>query len=183
MIMSQLKQATLQQHLEVEASMPVMQPHLHLETYRRLLGQLYTVIGPLEGQLLALPIPDPFEVAARQKAVLLRRDLDTLGVLPDTAPLSPRLANVSEALGAMYVLEGATLGGQVIARHLQTRLALTAGSGSAYFTGYGSETGQMWRRFGAAMTCTVLPEDAPAVIAGAQATFTAFQTALTAGPA
>lgn len=183
MIMSRLKQATVQQHHEVEASMPVMQPHLRLETYRQLLGQLYTVIEPLEAQLSALPIPDQFDLAARRKADLLRRDLGALGVTSLPAPLPLHLANVPEACGAMYVLEGATLGGQVIARHLQACLGLTAGDGSAYFTGYGPATGQMWRRFGTAVDCTVSPEEEPLVIAGAQATFAAFQTALGTCPA
>ncbi|UQN08670.1 biliverdin-producing heme oxygenase [Deinococcus sp. QL22] len=180
--MLQLRQATLQHHQEVEAFMPVMQPHLRLETYQHLLGQLYTVVAPLEGQLLALPLPEQFEVGARQKAGLLRRDLSVLGVTSLPLGLSLPPLSLPQALGALYVLEGATLGGQMIERHLHACLGLTAARGSAYFTAYGPATGQMWRRFGAAMACSVLPEDEPAVIAGAQTTFAAFRSALAPCP-
>jgi heme oxygenase len=45
------------------------------------------------------------------------------------------------------VLEGATLGGQIITRHLQTHLGLTPESGTAFFHGYGPETGPRWKSF------------------------------------
>ncbi len=53
----------------------------------------------------------------------LRSDLAELGrrTMRDPDP-APRLASGAEALGAWYVLEGAALGGAVIARHLRQRL-------------------------------------------------------------
>ena len=44
-------------------------------------------------------------------------------------------------LGAMYVMEGSTLGGQLIARHVELVLGLTAGQGNAHFRGHNERTG------------------------------------------
>ena len=49
------------------------------------------------------------------------------------------------------MVEGATLGGQLLRRHLAPRLALTPERGLAYFAAYGDAVGPMWRAFGAAV--------------------------------
>ena len=51
----------------------------------------------------------------------------------------------------MYVMEGSTLGGQVITR----QLAQAGIAGRSYFTGYAEQTGPMWKRF-----CQLLTEEA-----------------------
>jgi heme oxygenase len=47
--------------------------------------------------------------------------------------------------GCLYVLEGACLGGQIIARALRERLPLTDDHGLSFFVGDGSRTGARWR--------------------------------------
>lgn len=78
-------------------------------------------------------------------------------------------------LGCLYVIEGATLGGRVITRHLQNQLGTTPDSGGAFFDGYGAETGSRWKAF-----CTMLSQYADhsadedrqaAIVAGANRTF------------
>jgi heme oxygenase len=61
----------------------------------------------------------------------------------------PDLDTVPQVLGCLYVIEGATLGGQIITRHLLANLGLTAQAGVAFFAGYGAETGPRWQAFGA----------------------------------
>jgi heme oxygenase len=79
-------------------------------------------------------------------------------------PLHTRL----QLLGAMYVLEGSTLGGQVITR----QLALAGIPLRTYFTGYGTRTGPRWKTF-----CQLLTEaastdpDQDEVVASACLTF------------
>lgn len=185
MIMSRLKHATQHQHHEVEALMPVLDPALSRAAYAQILRQLFGVIQPLEAHLLTLPIPAALELDLRLKAPLLTRDLKALAQdiasSPETA--APPLRGVPEALGALYVLEGATLGGQVITRHLRWTLTVTPEWGGAYFHGYGPDTGQMWRAFGEAMNREVVPGDEPHVIAGARLAFQAFGDALRRVPA
>ncbi|GGO40119.1 biliverdin-producing heme oxygenase [Deinococcus humi] len=158
--------------------MPVLHPSLSRVAYARLLSQLQAVVGPLEARLLTLPFPPAFELHLRLKAPLLTRDLGHLPSVSPTPPTVPQLAGVSEGLGALYVLEGATLGGQVIARHLQRNLNIQSQSGSAYFHAYGAATGPMWLALTEAMNRGVAPEDEEDVIAGAQHTFELFHQVL-----
>ncbi|WP_221091305.1 biliverdin-producing heme oxygenase [Deinococcus aquaedulcis] len=179
MIMTQLKEATAALHDAVEAQMPVLRPDLTRAEYTQLLSQVYWAVAPLDAQVQALDLPGAFLAAQRQKTPLLRRDLAALGAAVPPLPLvaGPAL-DLPGALGALYVLEGATLGGQVISRHLQGTLGLSPEAGGAYFHGYGRATGAMWRAFGEAMTAQVTPAQAPAVLAGAQAAFARFAQAL-----
>ena len=71
----------------------------------------------------------------------------------------------------MYVMEGSTLGGQVIAR----RLALPLRS----LVPYGSRTGAMWRAFGAAARASLGPAERGLALEGARETFAVLQAWLT----
>lgn len=57
----------------------------------------------------------------------------------------PVLASEGEALGAFYVLEGATLGGRIIQRELTARGASL--DGLEFLNPYGDRTGERWRSF------------------------------------
>jgi heme oxygenase len=46
------------------------------------------------------------------------------------------------------VLEGATLGGKLIARDARQRLGVTPEAGAAFFAAYGSAAATRWRAFG-----------------------------------
>lgn len=173
--MARLKEATRERHGEVEARMPVLDPGLPLPGYARLLRQLQAVVEPLEAQLRERGLPAAFALDRRLKAPLLARDLAALPAAPRLSPSRVRLPGLPEALGALYVLEGSTLGGRVIGRHLRGR-GLTPERGGAYFHAYGPDTGAMWRSFGEAMNGW--EGDPERVIAGANLTFGAFAEAL-----
>ena len=57
------------------------------------------------------------------------------------------IADTDEALGRLYVLEGSTLGGTFIDRHLATLPDLADGARLCAFSPYGAETGAMWHAF------------------------------------
>lgn len=59
----------------------------------------------------------------------------------------PRIENVACALGAMYVLEGSTLGGRFISKMIAEKLDLPDTEGIRFFTGYGSHTSEKWDLF------------------------------------
>ncbi|HEY8614589.1 biliverdin-producing heme oxygenase [Phenylobacterium sp.] len=89
--------------------------------------------------------------AGRGRLPHLRRDLAALGrthseiaALPACHSAEDLLACEAAAVGSIYVLEGSTLGGQVISRALQGEAWLPSG-GFAYFNPYGQRTGDMWR--------------------------------------
>lgn len=91
---------------------------------------------------------------ARQKTPWLVSDLGQLGVpLPKTRPDLFVGWNEYQLLGAMYVAEGATLGGQVIAKALSENLTLRElAAQSQFLGGYGAQTGLRWKTFGLFLT-------------------------------
>ena len=116
----------------------------------------------------------------RRKLPALRSDLLALGMTPadiDALPVRPFAEpDVSAGFGWLYVLEGATLGGAVIARRLRKDKAVPLGALS-FHTLYGRELGPRWRGFHAALAEWVGDDRArgDAVVAGAHATFAAFE--------
>ena len=69
------------------------------------------------------------------------------------------------------LIEGATLGGRIIGRHLQASLGLRADSGAAFFSGYGSATGPLWQAFGDLLRVRAASTDEAEIITGAVQTF------------
>lgn len=65
---------------------------------------------------------------------------------PPTRGDATRPLQADRALGGLYVLEGATLGGRVIARHLRRCLGKTLGS-TTFLDFHGEQTSQAWKGF------------------------------------
>jgi heme oxygenase len=83
----------------------------------------------------------------------LRTDLRALGETEsqiDSLPLCdqlPPMLNIEDGIGCLYVLEGSTLGGQLIARELSRKFRIDQHSGAAFFQSYGENVGSMWIQF------------------------------------
>jgi len=174
MILKHLRSETQAHHSALESRIPLMDPALSLAGYRRLLARFYGYYLPLEARLVAWSKAEArgLDYAERVKVSELECDLialgDTAGTiarLPRCAAL-PALTTEAEALGCLYVVEGSTLGGQVITRRL------LAENGVAFFNGYGAETGPRWKAFGAWLEerASQLDQD-DAIIEGANETF------------
>lgn len=137
--------------------------------------------APLEAALhghagLASALPD---LPRRRKLGLLDADLRDLGEGPaPAAPVAavPALTTTARALGAAYVVEGATLGGAGISRHVRATLPDPAPGACRFFAPYGTSTGPMWRRFQAALAeHEARGGDRDAVLAAADETFTTLE--------
>jgi heme oxygenase len=186
MNLERLRTETRAEHESTESVMPLMQADLSRPQYVNVLQRLYPVVKSWEQFAQAHTPADLVDtVQGRQRAGLIAQDLEMLGAAKaGDAALFPAEAipglRQEEAgyrasfLGAMYVMEGSTLGGQYIARHLEEVLGLTAGEGNAYFRGYGERTGEMWRAFKAVLA-EVPEEQADSVIAAAKAMFGVFR--------
>ena len=144
-----LKRETALDHDRAEKSMRVMEPELGRSGYIDTLRSLYGFIrgweiwaeGVTRGELRE-------QLHARQRSALLAADLRFFSSqLPEDLYPGPSLTarNTAEVLGTMYVIEGSTLGGQYIARHVEKVLSLAPGHGDTYFQGYGERSGQMWQ--------------------------------------
>ena len=149
--MARLREATRDAHDRIERALPLFDPSLTRERYRRILEVLHGFYVPLE-PVCARVVGDN-ELTLRAKVPLLRTDLRALGCTPTELLALPScndlpiVERVSQALGVFYVLEGATLGGQIIHRHLRTMLAIDTDNGGAFFAGYRERTREMWSRF------------------------------------
>jgi heme oxygenase len=71
----------------------------------------------------------------------------------------------------MYVVEGSTLGGAVIARHVERILGLGRHNGCHYFRCYGKNVRPMWTAFGSRLLARCGQAEEDVVIAAACRTF------------
>jgi len=180
-----LRTATRPEHEATESAMPLIAPGLTLEEYAGVLQRLHVLISSWEQWAEANAPVDLLEmVINRQRRALLEQDILLLGAAPGKETMKFQEFRIpglqandqifrASFLGAMYVVEGSTLGGQHIARHVEKVLNIKAGKGNAYFRGYGDRTGMMWQEFKAVLTD--VPEDqSDHVIAAAKAMFRVF---------
>jgi len=153
-VLEALRSGTALLHVALEKRLPFFSPHLDHDGYRHLLQAYYGFYRPMEATLNDSGlIPLGFDQALRLKTPTLLTDLHALGLddsaiaaLPHCTSLPP-LDTPAACLGALYVLEGATLGGQILRREMAQRLGLDAGNGGAFLNVYGAETGRRWKDF------------------------------------
>ena len=168
--------------------MPIMSPELTRQAYCELVVGFYGFIAPAEESLLRSGACGQTQVpfSGREKTSILVKDLENLEqpipkVIPDDAAMN--LSSPAKALGYLYVMEGSTLGGQFISRHLKKHLGLDAENGAAYFNGYGSQTSARWKEFCEALIVSAasLNQD-DAIVESARATFEGLQQWLFPNP-
>ena len=155
MILKRLKEATRSRHTALESRLPLLDTHLARNAYHEFVHLFFGYYEPLEKKLMAQPCWESigFDYAERRKTPRLTADLMALGDSAETVQglarcqNLPVLSNPGQVLGCLYVIEGATLGGQIISRHLETALGLGATSGASFFSGYGPQTGSRWKAF------------------------------------
>lgn len=155
---------------------------LTLPRYVACLQQIHAIVSAWEtaAQQQAAALKDaPWLqslLADRRREPLLRRDLTFFASPVDTNanPLLPPTPDTASLLGAMYVMEGSTLGGQLIARHVERVLPLSDGNGSKFFRGHRDQTGPLWKEFCEVLQTRVPESDTPAVIDAAKKMFAAF---------
>ena len=180
-ILTRLKARTAHQHQQTEDGVDLMRDDFSLEEYRNLLVRFYAFYKPFEAKMRRAieRFPINLDYAERANAPKLLADLKKLG-MPDaeinrieTFGDVPALDSAEKLFGALYVVEGSTLGGQIIARHLKEKFDLGETSGVAFFNGYGKNTGKMWNAFRAAITeyATAADADDEEIIESANRTF------------
>lgn len=149
-----LKKQTASRHAKLEEKMNVKRMFdnsFTLEQYKQIVLVNYRAILTLEEAIheaLPLDLQNELSVASRKKSVAIQKDMDQLGMKDPEADQSHPQKNLSvaEALGAMYVLEGATLGGNVIAKQLRKSKILKDQS-FFFYTVYGNTVREKWLKF------------------------------------
>ena len=153
-LISLLKTDTADVHREIELAFPLLRSDLTVEVYRKVLGCLYGFYFPLETKYDDFydSVGVVLKLEKRRKSELLASDMrgfglgdsqiNSLHVLRDV----PEIASLEDLIGTLYVIEGSTLGGQVLQVLLRKKLQLNDDQ-LHYFNSYGSETQAMWLDF------------------------------------
>lgn len=177
MLSQALKEHTAQAHRAAEKKMvAVLKGIRGLDDYAALLSRLHGFYAPVEAlircQLTEFDLPD---IRRRIRAPFLLRDIGETGVALQPVPPCndlPRIDSYPRALGALYVLEGSTLGGQVIAGMLARQLE--AEKSLSFFHSYGEETDDMWQTFLTYLERPFTAAERREIIAAAEETFLTF---------
>lgn len=180
-ILIRLRAATNEFHRDAENALDLPASIAGKADYIRLLRTLWSFYRPLEARLdtiegLAGALPD---WPARHKSQLLAADLASLGAgLPhENRATNAALAGVDDlaaAFGALYVVEGATLGGAIVGPSIRATLA-GADDAFAFYGCYGAQIGPRWREFIAALALEACEPDArDEIVAAARLTFATF---------
>lgn len=152
-----LKTQTTTEHIALEDQLDIVACFRSRETYTELLKRFFTFYEPLEQALISAADWEKlgWDFDSRRKTPWLQADLAVLGVptqelstLPFCADLPP-MSETAQVIGCLYVIEGSTLGGQVITKLLQQSLNIQPEDGGCFFAGYRDLTGPKWKQFGA----------------------------------
>ena len=178
-VLRDLRAATAVEHEQVETTLGLMDPDLDADRLVGVLRLLHAFWRSAEDGLDAWAARSPADAAAlqwdrRRRAGLYAADLAALGAAPADGdrPDLPGVPDTDAALGRMYVLEGSTLGGTFIDRHLATLPGLAGSPRLRAFSPYGADTGAMWAAFRRFTRSHVEDRgDAGRVVAAARSTF------------
>lgn len=178
-----LKQQTHAEHIRLEKRIVTYIKKVEsVEDYTTLLKGYLGFIKPLEERIAQFIGVDQLpDVEQRMRAPVLHADLialqaDTDGVLFCTE--LPYIQDVATAAGALYVLEGSTMGGPYIKAMLQKRLDVN--SGLRYFEGYGEQNREMFGKFLAILDAPEVVSRGVQVVEAARETFEKFDSHLAA---
>ena len=143
-----LRAATQMQHTELDALIERAQHFASLDGYVAWLQGGYSFHRAIEQDLTQRGFGDLLkQTGLTLRAELLRQDLADLGLVPKTAPnaMAPGPCNEAEALGVLYVTEGAALGARVLLLRARS-LGLGEHYGARQLTQAAHDL-QSWRRF------------------------------------
>lgn len=182
-VLQDLRAGTAELHIALEKRLPFFSDALDLNAFMRLMQAYYGFYRPLESALQdSQSVPADFDLAPRLKALTLLKDLQALGMQTQALQDLPICRNLpvidssAACLGVLYVLEGATLGGQILRREIAAKLSLEADNGAAFLDIYGAATGRRWREFIEYLGTRPLDADERrSVVAAAQSTFSCFE--------
>ena len=130
-VLQDLRAGTAELHIALEKRLPFFSDTLDIPSFERLMAAYHGFYFPLENALQRSgSVPDDFDLTPRLKTSTLRGDLQALGLAPlrwktcRSAISLPVIDSSAAFLGVLYVLEGATLGGQILRREISAPLAL-----------------------------------------------------------
>ncbi|MFL9833862.1 biliverdin-producing heme oxygenase [Chryseobacterium terrae] len=177
MVSEYLKKNTAAYHDAAEKlfnSEKIFNKTFSLEDYKKIINTNYLMLLHSENKIfssLSENFSEKLQLDERVKLPLIEKDLESLALKNQTVSHDFDLENEHEALGAMYVIEGSTLGGNVIAK----QLSKTEGFDDITFNFFGcyqENTGPMWKNFKEILDNEVAEENYSKVLTGAKKLYT-----------
>lgn len=176
-LLDALKTETRSLHSQLEAQVDILSRLQSPQAYKQLLKAFYGFYAPIESRLGECELQFVgLDMTLRRKVPLLLDDLRYWNVPVDSVPRAsvlPHITTASESLGCLYVVEGATLGSQIIKRLLVEHLGVASENGGAFFNAYGDRVRGMWEEFRQKLSlyASTYPGERGTIIAAAQETF------------
>lgn len=192
-IMSALREHTQPAHHEIEAVSPITALAAGqggMAEYTAILKASLSYYRPFERQLMERAAPEIRQfMQSRLKTDLLTRDLAKLGISQEEiAAIAdydiPSMDTPEAVLGALYTLEGSTMGGKVISKSLKTHFGWDMLNAEHFLDPYGNQVRARWKEFGDFVQAQFESYhlDGNAIIRAANETFAAYQACLAAPP-
>lgn len=175
-----LRENTRQEHAAIESAVNFLEITRSSDAYENLLVKFYGFYSPIEEKLLRFE-PDLLNLGLnlreRLKTKVLIHDLELFKNVSSKIKFCsqlPAIENVFQVMGVLYVLEGSTLGGQVIHHHLLEKNDFADKEMLRFHFVYKEQTMDMWEKFKA--TLSQMPEGhEQEILLAAKNTFTALK--------
>lgn len=157
MVIDKIREATLKYHDDFTGwARNIFNGSISMEQYKTVLKTFYGFYKPFEEKLEKVEGINELglDLENRRKINYLLEDMKSLGITEteineikmakddDLPPLN----NLANALGSMYVIEGATLGGKMVGAQLKDIFSFN-GNGTGFFLSYGEQVKPRWAKF------------------------------------
>jgi heme oxygenase (biliverdin-IX-beta and delta-forming) len=170
-----LKLSTSEVHAQVERQLVKHIKNIESkDNYLSLLELFYGFYAPLNDLCISSALPQNVEYFSHTNHIgLLKNDLTVMGkrkfeIFNENFP---EINNFYQALGALYVMKGSMLGGQVISSIIRKRVE---GIEDTFFTSGGQDVKSNWLQFKIAIDNITDPQHQEDVIESAKSTFDCF---------
>ena len=176
MISQTLKEKTKSLHDKLEQqfqSAKIFDKTYTLDNYRKLIHFNYLFLLNFESDVfkaLSKETAQNLHLEKRRKLPLIEKDLSSLNIEKSEPENLPEIVNEAEAFGVLYVMEGSTLGGNVIAKQLAKSPEFQNIS-FHYFNCYGEDTGVLWKNFKESLDENISEHQYDDVLRGAMRAF------------
>ncbi len=154
--LQRLRSKTANSHQLIEqnrASQLLISEEVNIVQYAHYLKSLYGFVHGFEKMVFPILKHNPLlQLNERSKSHFIQADLAMLNQTAAQPYVSDEIFSIhyptaAAAFGGMYVLEGSTLGGQIISKHLSKVLGAAVAGKTTYLSAYASQTGTMWKSF------------------------------------
>jgi heme oxygenase len=179
-----LKTLTHPFHDELEATelaKSLANATIELDDYANYLHKMHQLHNEIEKKLQSFKEFSHYSIdtSKRSRSDFLKKDLKSLNANnKEVSSFNLEIEwSFPVAIGVMYVLEGSTMGGQILKERLKKLPVENAHTITNYFDGYGAQTMKLWQEYSLFLEKYVQenPHDSSKIILGACAMFLKMQ--------